>query len=201
MTLHSNEESYLVGNYDIKEADSSYRGRSLLTFNTLTGSSGDIGSTGTGVIADNSISGVSKDTPGNVDFSSVKKEEWITDELRNSSQERQELVKYALKFVGNPYKMGGTSLTNGIDCSAFVQQICKKFGYSIPRTSAQQRSAGKEVSAKEKKPGDIICYSGHVSIYIGDGKIVHASSRKTGIKVSNRWNYKKVITIRRVIND
>ena len=110
----------------------------------------------------------------------------------------QAVADYAVQFVGNPYVWGGTSLTNGADCSGFVQSVYKAFGVSLPRTSSQQRYAGYGVSASEIQPGDIVCYSGHVAIYIGNGKIVHASNRKDGIKISNNWQYRTVLAIRRI---
>jgi len=111
----------------------------------------------------------------------------------------QAVVNYALKFVGNPYKYGGNSLTNGIDCSGFVKQVYAHFGVSLPRTSSSLRSVGKKVGSLSKaKPGDIICYSGHVAIYMGGNKIVHASNKKDGIKISNNAAYKSIITIRRI---
>lgn len=114
----------------------------------------------------------------------------------------QAVVDYAYNFIGNPYVYGGNSLTNGIDCSAFVQQVYAHFGISLPRTSYSQRSVGRGVSASEIRPGDIVCYSGHVGIYAGNGQIVHASNSKPypagGIKVS-KYNYRTIITIRRVI--
>ncbi|MCR5210761.1 MAG: C40 family peptidase [Lachnospiraceae bacterium] len=108
------------------------------------------------------------------------------------------LAAYACKFIGNPYVPGGTSLTDGADCSGFVYSVYKDFGYSVPRTSFALRSAGTEVSYENAQPGDVICYPGHVGIYIGNGMIVHASTQKTGIKVSNA-NYRGFITIRRII--
>ena len=111
----------------------------------------------------------------------------------------QAVVNYALNFVGNPYKYGGNSLTNGIDCSGFVKQVYAHFGVSLPRTSSSLRSVGKKVGSLSKaKPGDIICYSGHVAIYMGGNKIVHASNKKDGIKISNNAAYKSIITIRRI---
>lgn len=110
----------------------------------------------------------------------------------------QVVVDYALQFVGNPYVLGGSSLTNGIDCSNFVMRVYEPFGVSLPHTSYELRSVGYEVSADEIQPGDIICYSGHVSIYIGDGKCVHASNPEDGIKISPKWTFYKVITIRRI---
>lgn len=108
------------------------------------------------------------------------------------------IAKYACQFVGNPYVAGGTSLTQGADCSGFTYRIYQNFGYSIPRTSSQQRSAGTEVAYENAQPGDLICYDGHVAMYIGGGMIVHASSAKTGIKVS-RAQYRTILSVRRII--
>lgn len=116
----------------------------------------------------------------------------------SGSELGKQIAEYACQFVGNPYVMGGTSLTNGTDCSGFTQSVYKHFGYSLPRTSTAQRSAGRSVSYAEAQPGDIFCYSGHVALYIGNGKIVHASNPSSGIKISNA-NYKPYITIRRII--
>lgn len=109
-----------------------------------------------------------------------------------------QIANYACQFIGNPYVPGGTSLTQGADCSGFVWRIYKDFGYSVPRTSYSLRNVGREVSYSEAQPGDIICYAGHVAIYIGNGQIVHASTQRTGIKITHA-TYKEMITIRRVV--
>ena len=111
----------------------------------------------------------------------------------------KQVAKYACQFVGNPYVSGGTSLTEGADCSGFTYRVYADFGYSLPRTSTQQRSAGTEVSYSEAQPGDLICYSGHVAIYIGGGKIVHASTQKTGIKVGTNAQYRPILSVRRIV--
>lgn len=111
----------------------------------------------------------------------------------------KQIAKYACQFVGNPYVPGGTSLTNGADCSGFTYRVYADFGYSLPRTSTEQRSVGREVSYSEAQPGDLICYSGHVAIYIGGGKIVHASTQKTGIKVGNNAQYRPILSVRRIV--
>lgn len=108
------------------------------------------------------------------------------------------VADYALQFVGNPYVWGGTSLTNGADCSGFVMSVYANFGVSLPHSSAADRSQGAAVDGLENaQPGDLVCYSGHVALYIGNGQIVHASSSKTGIIVSDA-NYKKVLAVRRI---
>ena len=110
----------------------------------------------------------------------------------------KQVAKYACQFIGNPYVYGGTSLTNGADCSGFTMRIYLDFGYSLPRTSFEQRSAGRGVSYDQIEPGDIVCYSGHVGMYIGGGKIVHASNARSGIKVSSA-TYREILAIRRII--
>ena len=108
------------------------------------------------------------------------------------------MANYGCQFIGNPYVWGGTSLTNGADCSGFIFRIYADFGYKVPRTSWQLRTVGTEVSLASAEPGDIVCYDGHVGMYIGGGMIVHASTQKTGIKVSNA-QYRPILTIRRVV--
>ena len=111
----------------------------------------------------------------------------------------QAVVDYAMQFVGNPYVWGGTSLTDGADCSGFVQSVYANFGVSLPRTSYEQQNAGTEVSYADAQPGDLICYGGHVAIYMGDGKIVHASNAKDGIKISNDATYRTILSVRRLV--
>ncbi|MDE5597982.1 MAG: C40 family peptidase, partial [Lachnospiraceae bacterium] len=114
------------------------------------------------------------------------------------SAKGQEIAKFACQYVGYPYKAGGTSLTEGADCSGFVWAVYKHYGYSLPRTSYAQSSVGRSVSYSEAQPGDIIYYGGHVGIYIGNGRIVHASTERTGIKTESA-TYRSIITIRRII--
>lgn len=115
----------------------------------------------------------------------------------------QDVVDFACKFIGNPYKYAGTDINNGIDCSAYVQYVFRHFGINLPRTSAEQRYVGKAVSYANAKPGDIICYDGHVAIYIGNGRIVHASNSKPypigGIKITNNAAYQTILSVRRVL--
>lgn len=110
----------------------------------------------------------------------------------------QQIADYACKFIGNPYVAGGTSLTNGADCSGFVMSVYQAFGYSLPRSSYAQSAVGKGVSYSEAQPGDIIYYGGHVGIYLGNGQIVHASTERTGIKITSA-TYRSIITIRRIV--
>lgn len=101
---------------------------------------------------------------------------------------RREIVDFALQFEGNPYVYGGTSLTNGADCSGFVMSVFKEFGVELPRVAASQCSASRKKDIKDIEPGDLVFYGAgisHVALYIGDGKIIHASTSATGIKISN----------------
>ena len=114
------------------------------------------------------------------------------------SAKGQEIANFACQFVGNPYVPGGTSLTEGADCSGFTMAVYNHFGLSLPRSSYAQAGYGREVSYSEAQPGDIIYYGGHVVIYIGNGLIVHASTQATGIKISNAL-YRSIITVRRIV--
>lgn len=116
----------------------------------------------------------------------------------SGSSKGQQIADYACKFIGNPYVAGGTSLTNGADCSGFVMAVYQAFGYSLPRSSYAQSAVGKSVSYSEAQPGDIIYYGGHVGIYIGNGQIVHASTERTGIKITSA-TYRSIISIRRIV--
>lgn len=107
------------------------------------------------------------------------------------------VVNYASQFVGNPYVYGGSSLTNGTDCSGFVMSVYGAFGVSLPHSSSADRSVGTAVSESDMQPGDIVCYSGHVAIYAGNGTIVHASNKREGIKYSN-VNYRNILAVRRI---
>ncbi|MDY4838965.1 MAG: C40 family peptidase, partial [Lachnospiraceae bacterium] len=114
-------------------------------------------------------------------------------------------VSYATQFVGNPYVWGGTSLTNGADCSGFTMSVMAKYGVYLPHSSRAQANCGTRVSASEAQPGDLFFYGSgkginHVAIYIGNGQIVHASSPSTGIKISNAF-YRSPVCVTRVLGN
>lgn len=110
----------------------------------------------------------------------------------------RDVAAYGCQFIGNPYVFGGTSLTNGTDCSGFTQSVYAHFGIRIPRDSTSQRFYGTGVDYSQAQPGDLICYAGHVGLYIGNGQIVHASSERTGIKISNA-TYRTILAVRRIL--
>lgn len=128
------------------------------------------------------------------------------EELANQqASRRNQIVNFALQYVGNPYVWGGTSLTRGADCSGFVQSVMRNFGISLPRTSREQAKVGRAINSSEMRPGDLIFYANssgtinHVAMYIGNGQIVHAASRRSGIRIST-WNYRSPARIRNVID-
>lgn len=111
------------------------------------------------------------------------------------------VVKYALKFLGNPYVYGGSSLRHGTDCSGFTMSIFRHFGKRLPHSSGAQRGCGRSVHGlRNAKPGDLICYSGHVAIYMGNNKIVHASNPKNDICVRRNARYRHIVSIRRIVH-
>lgn len=137
-------------------------------------------------------------TANNGNYTVTKFDTSIIDKASGSATGKN-IAKYGCQFIGNPYVYGGTSLTNGADCSGFIYRIYADFGYSLPRTSKAMRTVGTEVSYENAQPGDIICYEGHVALYCGSGYIVHASTPKTGIKIGNA-KYKTILTVRRVVS-
>ena len=163
-------------------------------YSSETGETGDSGYTGeTGDYGNNEES----------DNSEYSGSETTTDTAASTTTSSgsggSSVVDYAKQFVGNPYVWGGTSLTSGADCSGFVQSVYSNFGVSLPRTSYEQQNAGREVSYSEAQPGDLICYGGHVAIYMGNGKIVHASNSRDGIKVSDNASYRTILSVRRLV--
>lgn len=116
----------------------------------------------------------------------------------STSSSGQAVVNYASQFIGNPYVWGGSSLTNGTDCSGFVMSVYAHFGVSLPHSSNALRSVGYAVSYDSMQPGDIVCYDGHVAIYVGGNTIIHASNPATGIKYTSPANYRTVVAVRRI---
>ena len=137
------------------------------------------------------------DTENTVDYDSS--DDSSSSSSSSSSGSGSSVVDYATQFVGNPYVWGGTSLTSGADCSGFVQSVYANFGVSLPRTSYEQQNAGYEVSYADAQPGDLICYGGHVAIYMGNGQIVHASNSRDGIKISDNAAYRTITSVRRLV--
>ncbi len=121
------------------------------------------------------------------------------------SDVRVELCEYAKQFLGNRYVWGGTSLTKGCDCSGFTMQILGRYGVGLPHSSRAQAQMGTKISMSEAKPGDLVFYSkggriNHVAIYIGGGQVIHASSPKTGIRITSAY-YRTPTTVRRFLSD
>ena len=121
------------------------------------------------------------------------------------SSKRAQIANYAVQFVGNRYVYGGTSLTNGTDCSGFTMSVMAKFGVSLPHNSGAQSGSGKSITSSQMRPGDLVFYSGsgginHVALYIGNGQVCHASNAKSGIKIST-WNYRTPAKIVNVLGD
>lgn len=123
-----------------------------------------------------------------------------------SASLRSRIVNYAMKFLGNPYVWGGTSLTKGADCSGFTMSVMKNFGISLPHYSGSQAKSGKRIKSSEMRPGDLVFYGNsrgkinHVAMYIGNGQVINAASRRSGIKIST-WNYRTPICIVDVIGN
>lgn len=148
------------------------------------GSSGKGGSTG------GKTSGGVGNTPGNA----------------AGSSRRTQIANYATQFLGNPYVWGGTSLTNGADCSGFTMAVMSKFGVGLPHHSGSQANCGKSINSSQMRPGDLVFYTNsggtinHVALYIGNGQVVHASNQRDGIKIST-WNYRTPAKIVNVLGD
>lgn len=129
----------------------------------------------------------------------------VEEKINQEASLRSKIVNYAVQFVGNPYVWGGTSLTKGADCSGFTQSVLRNFGVSIPRVSRDQARSGRAVKSSEMRPGDLVFYTNskgtvnHVAMYIGNGQVVHAASKRSGIKIST-WNYRNPAGIRNVID-
>ncbi|MCF2680003.1 C40 family peptidase [Faecalicatena contorta] len=168
--------------------------------NSSSGNTGNSGSTGNTGNSGNSSNTGSSSSGSSGNNSSSSSGGSASGNPSNASL-GQQIANRGCEYIGNKYVYGGNSLTDGIDCSGFVQQIHKQFGISTPRSSSALRTGGKAVSIANMLPGDVICYSGHVAIYIGGGRIVHASNSapypKGGIKITNNYAYKTVLAVRR----
>lgn len=164
------------------------------TSNSTVSSAGTTANTGstTGAANSSSSSGSTNSSSTNTSTSSGSSSSTST------SSSGQAVVNYASQFVGNPYVWGGSSLTNGTDCSGFVMSVYAHFGVSLPHYTGALCSVGYGVSYEDRQPGDIICYDGHVGIYVGNDTIIHASNPATGIKYTSPANYRPVVAVRRI---
>ena len=148
--------------------------------------------------ARNESNGTEQSTQSNEQKQAAIQQAQVAIANSQGSQMGKDVIDYAVQFVGNPYVYGGSSLTNGTDCSGFVMSVYANFGVSLPHSSSALRSKGYDVGGIENaQPGDIVCYSGHVGLYMGNGNIVHASTKATGIKISDA-GYRKILSVRRI---
>ena len=144
--------------------------------------------------------------PEAIKFTPLQSDSGKSGSTAKAVSKRTQIVNYAMQFLGNPYVWGGTSLTKGADCSGFTMQVMKHFGVSLPHHSGSQAKCGKRISSSEKRPGDLIFYTNksgtinHVAMYIGNGQVIHAASRRSGIKIST-WNYRTPACIVNVLGD
>ena len=174
-------------------SQSTQTGTSQNTGNQDTGSTAGPGGSGTSTGSSTGTSGSYQSTqngPGSAVYNSAV---------------RTAIVAYAKQFLGNPYVYGGTSLTNGADCSGFTMSVMAKFGVSLPHNSGAQSGSGKSITSSQMRPGDLVFYSGsgginHVALYIGNGQVCHASNARSGIKIST-WNYRTPAKIVNVLGD
>lgn len=150
-------------------------------------------------VPESELSNSESGTSNTSESSSNSSQEQNVNTSSSGSAKGQQIANFACQYVGYPYKAGGTSLTEGADCSGFVWAVYKSYGYSLPRSSYAQAGAGTAVSYSDAQPGDIIYYGGHVGIYIGNGRIVHASTERTGIKTESA-TYRSIITVRRIVS-
>ncbi len=200
--LKAEEDARKKAEEDARKAEEERKSQSAQPVENAAGNNSPMPSAGSSETSGDTSPG-SKSTSGTTGYgpggSTSKSSSSYGPGVAGGSAQGRAVVDYAMKFIGNPYVYGGTSLTNGADCSGFVQSVYKNFGISLPRTSAEQRSAGRGVEYADAQPGDLICYAGHVGIYIGNGQIVHASSPKSGIKVGNA-TYRSILAVRRIVD-
>ena len=183
-----------------RQAAEAERQRQAANSRSLAGSSDHAQASGTQTKAASSASGGQSQTQASQPAKTpAKQPEPAASTSSAGASLGSSIASYGLQFVGNPYVYGGTSLTNGTDCSGFVQSVYAHFGISLPRTSGEQGRCGSAVAGIENAlPGDLIWYSGHIGIYIGNGQIVHASNPSSGIKVSSA-TYRSILSIRRIV--